>query len=143
MRRLRALASDASLGVDAWLAVRLEFELTAQGLRHAGADVDAVVAAAAASEDVVELAPNPALRRWVQLLEGAAAELPRDELPSVVLPERLVAQVPPAQLSPLLAELAQASGDDHGFSCDIAAARNGQTMQAWMLSSALALALSG
>lgn len=141
MRRLRALAAGAKVGVDAWLAVRLEFRVTATALRRAGADVDAVVTAAAASEGIVELAPTPALRCWVQLLEGSATELPRDELPTVVLPERLVVQVPPAQLARLLTDVGLNSGDDRGLMCDLAAARNGQTMEAWMLSTALALGL--
>lgn len=137
IRELRARAAARRCGVDAWLNVQLEFRITSERLTSANKDVGVVVKAASAG-GVVLLPPGP-LRRWAQLMEGAATELPNDELPSVVVAQRLANQVPHARLVRLLEELGRDDGDgDDARACELAAARTGQSMEAWMLATALA-----
>ncbi len=92
------------------------------------------------------LAPTPELRAWVSILRGArrGPAVP-DELPSVALPMRLVARVPPmARVAEVLAAAnADAVSLEIAVACDLAAALGGRTLEAWAYAAALRRLLGG
>lgn len=127
----RCAAGESGLGVDAWAALLVEFDLVLQdlaeqpetGCRLLSAEVDG---------DIARLGPATDLRHWLAEQNAACAI---DELPELLLPERLACRLMPGErlrdrLRPERAGLALA--------CDRQAALSGRTMESW----ALAIALS-
>lgn len=135
MRRLRATAQRSRLPLNAAVSLALEGELVAADLGDMWAEV---VAEATAASTTPRLAPDDRLRTWVRQLRDGS-EPSNDELPSLALPARLLAQIPPAErvrraleFDPAVLEPARA--------LDAAAALHGTTMQVWSLQQALRLA---
>ena len=54
-----------------------------------------------------------------------------DDLPSVVVAGRLLAQVPPHRRSQMIGEAARSGVEAEAVMLDVAAAKYGQTMEAW------------
>jgi hypothetical protein len=128
----RAAAAAHRLPVDALVAVLLEIDLVADDLRRADLDPIPLLTYLSARPDAVgRLGPAGALRSWL-----APAALPEDtdELPELVLPERLVARLTPG--SPIAPRL----GLDHvelALTCDRCAAAQGRTLESWALHAVL------
>jgi hypothetical protein len=142
VRRWRSEAANAGLPVDAWLALQAEWSLVRSYLEQANATVtphELVEAARAASAGA--LPPTDELRRWCRQLSGAStAAVPRDELPTVVVPERLVAQLQPARRAGELIGYASSGSAREAAELDLAAAYAGLTLEAWAYRVALRLA---
>lgn len=138
-REWRHRAEDLGLGVDGWAALMLEFELVRREVEAAGSGaISGLIDEAYASARQERLGPTPALRNWIALF-GQRGEAPRDELPALVLPERLLAQVRVGGLRELLAAATGREPAD-AAACELAAAYEGRTLEAWALKTALSLA---
>jgi hypothetical protein len=137
-RAWRERAERRGIGVDAWLAVLVEAHLVMGALSPHGLSLGELLDDASIGNADARLAPGDALRRWVRLLEGGStrSDLPPDELPAVVLPARLTAQIPARALSTDIQ--AATEGDDAlPIACDRAAALQGLTLERWALGLAL------
>jgi hypothetical protein len=135
-RAWRARAAARRLGLDAWLGVLVEFTVVLETTPIA---YDAVMSSVDEAATQTRLAPTPAFRRWARLLGGQeSAVLPRDELPTVVLPERVVAQVPAASLFDNVSAAVEHVDEDVALRADSAAATRGLTLESWLLRTALA-----
>jgi hypothetical protein len=122
--------------LDAWLGVLVEFGVALETTRIA---YEIVAPAIDEASTQARLAPTPALRRWARLLAGQeSAVLPRDELPTVVLPERIVVQVPAPSLLDTVSAAVEHVDDDLALRADSAAAMRGITLESWLLRTALA-----
>jgi hypothetical protein len=120
----RRAARDAVTPVDVWVSLLLERQLVESELGPLYGDVLAEAAAVAAQPRLV-----PTIwRRWIAQLAGGA--LTGDELPSVVIPARLVARVAPSTCASTFAAL-----DPADFAAartlEMAAVADGLTMEAW------------
>lgn len=127
----RANAHSAQLSVDAWAALLLELELVLADLKQSGGRAADLAEAVIAPEGVAHLGPASALRGWLSHCGRPRIE---DELPELVLPERLIARLTPGRaltglLAPDRIKLALA--------CDRRAALVGRTLESWALSYAL------
>jgi hypothetical protein len=127
----RGAASESGIGVDAWAALLVEFDLVLGDLGERPV-AGCRLLSAAVRGDIARLGPATDLRQW--LAEGHMA-CGIDELPELLLPERLACRLTPGErlsdrLRPERAGLALA--------CDRQAALVGRTMESW----ALAIALS-
>lgn len=140
-RRWRARAASQRLPVDAWLGLLLEYQLVRKQLvRIAGPDLVSRVLETAGDVSLeARLAPSPELQRWVRLLGGADVS-PPDDLPSVVLGERLLAQLPPDRRSAAISAAAGSGLEAEAIMLDRAAATYGQTIEAWAYLAALGAA---
>jgi hypothetical protein len=126
----RGAASESGIGVDAWAALLVEFDLVLGDLGERP-DAGCRLLNAAVHSDIARLGPATDLRHW--LAEGRIA-CGVDELPELLLPERLVCRLTPGErltdrLRPECAGLALA--------CDRQAALGGRTMESWALAIAL------
>lgn len=133
-RRWRSAAKQARLPVDAWVALLIEHSLVIEDLAGLGAPV---LEQARRLLQTPRLAVGARRRLWMrQLGEGSASE--EDELPSLTLPSRLLARIPPNDLPARLRSLEQ--GDvDAAKLLDLAAVAEGMTMEAWAYRCALNL----
>lgn len=142
VRRWRGEAGNAGLPIDVWLALQAEWSLVRSHLGRANATVaphELVEAARAASAGA--LAPTDELRRWCRQLSGAStAAVPRDELPTVVVPERILAQLQPARRAGELIGYAASGSAREAAELDLAAACAGLTLETWAYRVALRLA---
>lgn len=123
----RRLATASGLSVDVWVALQVEWTLVVEdiGAEQAGRVVERARAAAA----LPTLAPTEELRAWVAYLLASSA--PSDDLPSLALPQRLIARLRPSDLEgQLRARIANASIDD-AAAVELAAASVGMTLEAW------------
>ena len=134
-RRLRAIAQRSRLPLGAAVALALEAELVAADLGDMWADV---VAEATSTVIAPRLAPDDRLRNWVRQLRDGV-EPSNDELPSLALPARLLAQIPPGERVRRVLEFDPAVLKPARV-VDAAAALHGTTMQVWSLQQALRLA---
>ena len=132
---LRDAAGRAGVSVDAWLAVMVEFTTALPIL-------EAAVGPAGSARDRLALALNspvmvaalPGWRTWQAYLARQTVSGP-DELPEVVLPERLIARGNgDVQLEPALAA---ASDWPLARKCELAACGRGRSLEAFMLQAAL------
>jgi hypothetical protein len=127
----RAAARDASLSVDVWIALLLEFDLVLSDLQGLD-DPVGLLERATHGGGLHRLGSWTELRKW---LEGTAvATTGVDELPELLVPERIAARLTPGlelagRLRPRYFELARA--------CDRCAALQGRTMESWALQTAL------
>jgi hypothetical protein len=134
-RAWRARASAHGIGIDAWLAVLVEFHLAT---RRSGVVLSHVKVAETSESATARLAPTDGLRRWSRLLAGQWHDhLPQDELPTVVLPERLVAQTPRAELWPTVRSAVSDVDEQLALRCERVAASQGVTLEVWVLRAAL------
>lgn len=83
------------------------------------------------------LPPTPELRRWVVPLEGRDTSPLPDDLPSVVLAERLVAQIPPNLRGGAILEAAESGHETDAILLERAAASSGRTIETWAYLTAL------
>lgn len=124
----RRLAAESGLSVDVWVALQVEWTLVVEDIGRELAEL--VVERAKASAALPTLAPTEELRSWVAYLL-ARSGTPTDDLPSLALPERLLARLRPADLAyELRARSAGASVDD-AVAVELAAASVGMTLEAW------------
>lgn len=141
MRRWRGRAASQRLPVDAWLGLLIEYQLVCKQLVRIGGP-SLLSRVLGAAEDVrleARLAPSQELQRWMRLLGGADAPA-SDDLPSVVLGERLLAQLPPGRRSAAISAAAESGLETEAIMLDRAAATHGQTIEAWAYLAALAAA---
>jgi hypothetical protein len=140
LRQLRRRAHARGLGVDAYAAILLEYE----GLT-AVVSIDVLEALAVdGTRGVAEQIGAPELRSWQRLLAGRSTP-PPDDLPTIMVPLRLVTAIPPLDR---LAALDRALGLDeglaqHAITLESRAAAAGLVMQAWVLSQIVASASGG
>lgn len=133
---LRGAASSSGVSIDAWLAVIVEFtgglDVLAGALgsqAHARASLSRAV-----SDQPVMVAALPGWRTWQGYL-ARRSPAGRDELPEVVLPERLIAR---GNGEVDLARALAAAGDwSLARDCELAACGRGQPLEAFMLAAAL------
>ena len=139
-RDWRERAKRHGIGVDAWLGVALELYLVVQflGSRRLSLHEPLHDTLDLTSADA-RLAPTDALRRWVRLLDGQVADdsLPADELPTVVLAERVSVQVPARLLAETLRAATSTVDESLAIACDRAGALHGLTLESWVLRQAL------
>jgi hypothetical protein len=140
VRELRQLAAGNPLPLDAWLSLLVEYELTRARIVALGREVwSAVVDAAETTVREPRLPPTTEFRDWLILLQGGAS---RDELPSVVLPVRLIAQLPHERRQQLLLEAAHSTGLVEAVTLERAAAASGRTLETWAYQAALTILAS-
>jgi hypothetical protein len=128
-------ARAAGLPVDVWVSLLLERQLVEAELGDLYAGVlDAAVASAAQPR----LVTGPWMDWLDQLTAGIALD---DELPSVVLPARVLARIVPTARAKHFAVLHSADLSA-ARTLETAAAREGLTMEAWAYRCAMRLARS-
>jgi len=134
-RRWRSAATRACLPVDAWVALLIEHSLVMEDLASLSVPV---LEQARRLLETPRLAIGAGRRLWMrQLVEGSATH--DDELPSLALPSRLLARIPPNDLVARLRMIEH--GDIEAAKViDLAAAAEGLTMEAWAYRCALRLA---
>lgn len=124
----RRLAAASGLSVDVWVAVQVEWTLVVEDI---GTELaERVVESARAAAAVPKLAPTEELRSWIASLH-ATSVAPSDDLPTLALPQRLLARLRPSDLErELLARSIESSVDD-AIAVELAAASVGMTLEAW------------
>lgn len=133
---LRDAASSAGVSIDAWLAVIVEFtaglDVLAGALgSRAGARARLM---AAVGDQPVMVASLPGWRTWQGYL-ARRSYAGRDELPEVVLPERVIAR---GNGEVDLVRALDAAGEwSLARDCELAACGRGQSLEAFMLQAAL------
>lgn len=85
---LRARAREVGLGVDALVSLALEWMLLERDVPTLACRIQH---AAEETRTCTHLPPTPALRGWVEHLEGCS-EQPADTLPELLMPARLLAR---------------------------------------------------
>lgn len=129
---LRKRAAGCGAGVDAWCAALLEWEITRRALDAAGVDPVPIVHLAEAALKLPRLAPSAPLRTWARATGTMTWD---DELPSLCLPTRVVAQIPAHDPLSMLSAAIDRGRD--AVTIDRAAALEGLTLDAWALRTAL------
>lgn len=138
----RFQAEAVGLGVDSWLALLVEYELVRLHFTELGLHVGEVIEEAKRSQEVPRLAPTGGLRQWAGQLSGqknGEGAHPPDELPSVVLPERLLAQLAPAAVPEFLTAAVEGQAAGEALLVEGAATTFGLTMETWAYLTALRL----
>jgi hypothetical protein len=134
-KRLRVMARKAALPVEVAVGLLLERDLVAAEL---GDLWDMVLDEATTGLGLPRLGPGETWRQWVSQLRHGV-ERADDELPSLALPLRVLAQIPPAEQVARVLDV-EPEKLIAARTLDAAAALHGMTMQAWSLRSALRLA---
>ncbi len=91
----------------------------------------AVVAEARREADAARLAPSDELRRWVRFLGRGQQLRAEHDLPSVALPARVVARIPPSILRSSVSAAANERFDAEALAVERAASLNGMTIESW------------
>jgi len=126
-------ARDARVGLDCWVAVSIELRLLERVLAPAGPQIVVALDDACAWSTVNMLAPSEALRSWQQqLVRPVEPVWPT----SVALPERVVVRARGE-----LAVPGSLKAGQRALRWDHVAAGHGETMEAWALRCALAVAV--
>jgi hypothetical protein len=124
----RCRAAASGLSVDVWVALQVEWTLVAEDI---GAELsEHVVERAKAAAALPTLAPTEELRNWVAYLVARSAT-PTDDLPSLALPQRLLARLRPADLESELRSRSSGSSVDDAVALELAASSVGMTFEAW------------
>jgi hypothetical protein len=134
---LRDAAAEAGVSVDAWLGVMIEYTAALKILERALGSRDQARQrlSHALADRPVMVAALPGWRRWQGYLGRRAVGRP-DELPEVVLPERLIAR---GNGDVDVAGALSAAADwPLARDCEIAACGSGRTLEAFMLQAVLA-----
>lgn len=129
---LRASIQRAALvgvSVDVAFALQLEWSLVATDI---GAE---------SSSDVVRrgeqllggdrMAPTPELRQWLGYLTGGPEAAAEHDLPSLALPSRVLARIPPGKRSAAIEAAAGGLVEEAALVVERAAATVGMTMESW------------
>jgi hypothetical protein len=135
--RWRSEAEKRGLPLDAIVSVAVEFSLLEGELRSAGQDAALADLEKAVHLELSEcrLAPSDELRLWVDRLLGrSTGPFRNDELPELVLPQR-VTQTP--RWREALDDAATLESLDLAVGAEVAASRQGLTIEGWMLRRAL------
>lgn len=137
-RDWRGRAHTFGLAVDVWLGVLLEYELVQRALSAIGDDRLTASVASAASTAAADrrIAPTADLRRWVDQL-GGSEERRDDDLPSVVIATRLLAQIPHRGREATVVAAASCGHEADAIILDQVAAASGQTLETWAYLAAL------
>ena len=122
-------AATLGLSVDVWLAVKVEWGLVRRDVSIE--QLHAVVAEARREADAARLAPSDELRRWVRFLGRGPQLRAEHDLPSVALPARVVARIPPSVLPSSVSAAANETFDADALAVERAASLNGMTMESW------------
>ena len=138
-RDWRERAKRHGIGLDAWLGVVLELTWSSGFWALAGFHYTSCTTTLDSTSADARLAPTDALRRWVRLLDGQVADdcLPADELPTVVLAERVSVQVPARLLTETVLAATSTIDENLAIAGDRAAAQHGLTLEGWVLRQAL------
>lgn len=130
----RCRAAASGLSVDVWLALQVEWTLVVEDI---GMELsEHVVERAKAAAAMPTLAPSEELRSWVTyLLAGSGT--PTDDLPSLAMPQRLLARLRPADLETELRARSSGSSVDDAVPVELAASCVGMTLEAWAYREAL------
>ena len=129
----RRAAAAHRLSVDTFVALLVELDLVVSDLGQAGRDPFSTLAGAVATGgEVRRLGPAGPLRHWLVDVRASSDEI--DELPELVLPERLVARLTPGSALGARVDLAQL---ELAVDCDRRAAAQGRTLESWALHVAL------
>lgn len=133
----RAAAATHAVGVDALVAVLIEFDLVLADLRTVDEQATTLIRSVlCADASVSRLSVGGPWRGW---LAPGSEPYAFDELPELVLPERLIARLTPGcALTPRI-HLGDAG---LALDCDRRAARQGRTLESWVLRAALRGALA-
>src|SRR5689334_16597936 len=93
MRAWARRAAEAGLSVDVWIAMKLEWRIVCSDM--SAERVGTVVNQARREADALRLAPSDELRRWLGFLQRGPQPRAEHDLPSIALPARVLARVPP------------------------------------------------
>ena len=134
---LRDAAAEAEVSLDMWLAVIVEFSASLGVLGEAFGSFERARAqlSGAIEGQPVKVAALPDWREWqASLMRHRPAD--SDELPEVVLPQRLLARS--GGSIDIVAVLAAAPEWSLARACELAACGRGQTLEAFALEACLA-----
>jgi hypothetical protein len=134
---LRDAAVAASVSLDTWLAVMIEFSLALGTLGDAAGSTDAArtLLSGTVESCPIEVARLPGWRAWQSALSRRFSAGP-DELPEVVLPQRLLVRGRGA--IDVSEALFHATDWALARACELAACGRGQTLEAFVLQVGLA-----
>ena len=128
----RSEAVEHGICVDGLVSTLVELDLVLADLLDVTADSEGALEAALATEPPVRrLRPAGALRDWLTPSSTLDA---LDELPELVLPERLVARLTPGSS---LRHRVRLSRVALALACDRHAAAHGRTLESWALHAVL------
>lgn len=127
-------ADGFGIPLDVWLAVKLEAAVARTELAALGIDFHLLFRPLAPAAGSPFAAVDDSLRRWTNQLSGAQPPA-EDELPEVVLPERLLLHPAVGTDWPQLLNQVDA---ETAISAECSAARAGMTLVAYALRTALA-----
>lgn len=131
----RNQAEHNALPVDAWVSLLLEASLVVKAMQASDIVGEQILRAAVErAPSVLYLPRGDDLRRWLDQLEGRLAPEPVDELPEIVLPVRLAAQLP---IGASLADHLRLDLAQLALAAERRAASEGLTMECWVLRAAL------
>lgn len=123
-------AASVGVSLDVAFALQLEWALVSADINAERLSGLVVCASELAASD--RMAPTPELREWLAYLDADPADVPEHDLPSVALPSRLFARIPPASRSAALERAATALVDEAAVVVERAAAIVGMTMETWV-----------
>jgi hypothetical protein len=131
VNRWRKRSATHGLPVDVWLGILLEYWIVCRQLREIGGDalVEKLVNAAERAAAEPRLAPTTELQRWLKQLDGS--EPPMDDLPSVVLAARLLAQLPHDGRDQAIVSAAESESERQAILLERVGSAFGQTSEAW------------
>lgn len=134
---LREASQVAGVPLDAWLAITLEFGVALRLLAGGLGSLEAAVCRLTQSVEgcPLEMARDANWRAWQATVSGRLDSRP-DDLPEVVLPERLLVRVA-GIVDHSSAVLAYAAHWPLARACELVACGRGQTLEAFMLQLAL------
>jgi hypothetical protein len=136
-RTWRSRATAYRLPLNAWLGLLLEYKLVSERLEVLGGDplIGAVLEEAERVSLLSRLAPTAELRCWVAQTGGNTCA--GDDLPSVVLAGRLLAQLPHDGRAEAICAAASSGKEEDAVRLDQVAAAEGLTPEAWAYLAAL------
>jgi hypothetical protein len=123
----RQHAADSGLSTDVWVALQIEWTLVVDDL---GPERAARVLARASTDAVPALAPTDELRSWASHLATRSGPV-TDDLPSVALPQRVLARLRPGDVDSELGTRVGRGLLEDAVTVELAAAKAGMTLEAW------------
>jgi ribosomal protein L22 len=129
MRRWATDAAAAGLSVDVWIALKLEWALVREDISQPRLEV--VVGKARQRTSAPKLAPSDEFRRWLAYLSRGSRSQAEHDLPSVAIPARVVARIPPRLLETRVVDAANEPLDPGAIVVEHAAVLEGMTMESW------------